>query len=494
MNAPLFGFDNSYARLPEHFFARLSPTPVSKPALIQVNDDLALQLGLDPALLRSPEGIDILSGNGLPADAEPLAMAYAGFQFGGWTPQLGDGRAILLGEITDQEGCRRDIQLKGSGRTPFSRNGDGRAVLGPVLREYLVSEAMHALGVPTTRALAAVTTGEEVFRERALPGAVLTRVASSHIRVGTFQFFAARQDIDALRQLADHVIDRHYPDARESERPYLALLEAVMDAQASLVAAWKLIGFIHGVMNTDNSSISGETIDYGPCAFMDTYHPGTVFSSIDQQGRYAYANQAPIAHWNLAGLAQTLIPIIDADNKKSLELAQQTIDTFPSKFERAYNKGASKKLGLKTSETDDVLLMTDLLDTMADQHADFTLVFRRLSNLDVEPGPEDDTVSELFDDSTALDSWVRRWRARLKRQGGDPSLRCENMASVNPAYIPRNHRVEEVIRAAEDHGDLAPFYQLHEILRHPYHEQPHHSAFQTPPRPEEVVRATFCGT
>jgi|TARA_B100000315_G_scaffold58113_2_gene52514 uncharacterized protein YdiU (UPF0061 family) len=494
LNAPLFGFDNSYARLPEHFFARLSPIPVSKPELVQVNDDLAVQLGLDPALLRSPEGIEILCGNGLPADAEPLAMAYAGFQFGGWVPQLGDGRALLLGEIADQTGHRRDIQLKGSGRTPFSRNGDGRAVLGPVLREYLVSEAMHALGIPTTRALAAVTTGEEVLRERALPGAVLTRVASSHIRVGTFQFFAARQDTDALRQLADHAIERHYPDARESERPYLALLEAVIDAQASLVAAWKLIGFIHGVMNTDNTSISGETIDYGPCAFMDTYHPGTVFSSIDHQGRYAYANQAPVAHWNLAGLAQTLIPIIDPDNKKSPELAQQTIDTFPEKFESAYNEGASKKLGFETSETDDVALMTDLLDTMANQHVDFTLVFRRLSDLDVAPGPADDPVRELFDDPAAFDSWSRRWRARLKQQGGDDSQHRERMASVNPAYIPRNHRVEEVIRAAEDHGDLAPFHLLHEVLRRPYDEQPGHTEFQTPPRPEEVVRATFCGT
>ena len=494
MNAPLFGFDNSYARLPEHFFARLSPTPVSKPELVAVNDALAVQLGLDPGLLRSPEGIEILSGNRLPADAEPLAMAYAGFQFGGWVPQLGDGRAILLGEIADQIGHRRDIQLKGSGRTPFSRNGDGRAVLGPVLREYLVSEAMYALGVPTTRALAAVTTGEAVYRERALPGAVLTRVASSHIRVGTFQFFAARQDIDALRHLADHAIERHYPDTRNSDQPYLALLEAVIDVQASLVAAWKLIGFIHGVMNTDNTSISGETIDYGPCAFMDTYHPGTVFSSIDHQGRYAYANQAPIAHWNLAGLAQTLIPIIDPDNQKSLELAQQTIDTFPAKFESAYNEGARKKLGLETAEADDVTLMADLLDAMADQHADFTLVFRRLSGLDVESGPADDTVRELFDDPSAFDSWARRWRARLKQQVSDNQQRRQRMASVNPAYIPRNHRVEEVIRAAEDRGDLAPFYRLHEVLRHPYDEQPEHNYFQTPPRPEEVVRATFCGT
>ncbi len=494
MNAPFFGFDNSYARLPEHFYARLSPTPVAAPALVRVNRDLALALKLDPDFLASPEGVQILSGNALPADAEPLAMAYAGFQFGGWSPQLGDGRAILLGEVVGDDGIRRDVQLKGSGRTPFSRNGDGRAVLGPVLREYVVSEAMHALGVPTTRALAAVTTGEMVRRERALPGAVLTRVAKSHIRVGTFQFFAGRQDVDAIRRLADHVIDRHYPQAKESERPYLAMLEHVIDAQAKLVATWKLIGFIHGVMNTDNTSVSGETIDYGPCAFMDTYHPTTVYSSIDHQGRYAYANQAPIMHWNLAGLAQTLVPLMDDNGEKALGLAQEAINAFPEKFEAAYNGGAQKKLGLKTSGPGDAALMEDLLCAMADQQADFTLVFRGLSELDNHPGAPDDAVRSLFANGDAFGEWAKRWRARLSQEASVASERQAQMRAVNPAFIPRNHRVEEVIRAAEDHGDFAPFEKLLAILSQPYRDQPEAHEYQRPPRPEEIVHATFCGT
>ena len=494
MNAPIFGFDNSYARLPEHFFARLSPTPVSTPRLVKINDDLANHLKLDPLVLASTEGVQILAGNYIPGDAEPLAMAYAGFQFGGWSPQLGDGRAILLGEVIDRDGIRRDIQLKGCGRTPFSRNGDGRAALGPVLREYIVSEAMHALGVPTTRALAAVTTGEQVQRERFLPGAVLARVARSHIRVGTFQFFAARQDIEALRLLADHVIDRHYPDAREDQRPYLALLDAVINAQASLVARWKLIGFIHGVMNTDNTSICGETIDYGPCAFMDTYHPSTVYSSIDHGGRYAYANQAPIAHWNLAGFAQTLIPLIDTDSAQSLELAQDRVNTFPAKFETAYNEGAREKLGLEMSKQSDSTLMEELLATMADNQADFTLVFRRLSRLARDDDSLDDAVRELFKDPAAFDRWAVQWRARLRDESRGDLKRCTQMQAVNPAYIPRNHRVEEVIRAAEDNGSFGPFERLHEVLQKPFDEQQTNVEFQKPPQPEEIVQATFCGT
>ena len=465
MNSVQFGFDNSYARLPDHFFARLAPTPVSAPQLIRINEPLARELGLDPELLKSDTGIQILAGNAVPADADPLAMAYAGFQFGGWVPQLGDGRAILLGEIVDQNGVRRDIQLKGSGRTPFSRNGDGRAVLGPVIREYLVSEAMHAMGIPTTRALAAVTTGDGVRRERLLPGAVLTRVARSHIRVGTFQYFAARQDVKALRTLADHAIERHYADAVNSDRPCLAFLDAVIEAQANLVASWKLVGFIHGVMNTDNTAISGETIDYGPCAFMDTYHPHTVFSSIDQGGRYAYANQAPIAHWNLAGLAQTLVPLIDESTERGLELAQASINRFPELFEKAYNEGARKKLGLLQTAEGDVALMTDLLSAMADHEADFTLVFRGLSNLGNESGPADDAVRALFKDPSAFDQWAKRWRSRLASQSGEERLRQQEMKAVNPAYIPRNHRVEEAIRAAEDEADFAPFERLHQIGR-----------------------------
>ena len=494
MNAPIFGFDNSYARLPEHFFARLSPTPVSTPRLVKINESLANDLKLDPLVLASTEGVQILAGNRIPSDAEPLAMAYAGFQFGGWSPQLGDGRAILLGEVIDQDGIRRDIQLKGCGRTPFSRNGDGRAALGPVLREYIVSEAMHALGVPTTRALAAVTTGEQVQRERFLPGAVLARVARSHIRVGTFQYFAARQDIEALRLLADHVIDRHYPDAREGQRPYLALLDAVIDAQASLVARWKLIGFIHGVMNTDNTSICGETIDYGPCAFMDTYHPSTVYSSIDHGGRYAYANQALIAHWNLAGFAQTLIPLIHTDSVQSLELAQDRVNTFPAKFETAYNEGAREKLGLGMSKQSDSTLMEDLLATMADNQVDFTLVFRRLSRLVRDDDSSDDAVRELFKDRAAFDRWALRWRVRLRDEPRGDLERCTQMQAINPAYIPRNHRVEEVIRAAEDYGDFALFERLLQVLRKPYEEHEESIEYQKPPRPDEIVQATFCGT
>jgi|TARA_Y100000294_G_C8565607_1_gene340703 uncharacterized protein YdiU (UPF0061 family) len=494
LNATLFGFHNSYARLPEHFFARLSPTPVSDPRLVRINEDLAVRLKLDPAFLGSPEGVQILAGNRVPGDAEPLAMAYAGFQFGGWVPQLGDGRAILLGELADRDGVRHDVQLKGCGRTPFSRNGDGRAVLGPVLREYIVGEAMHALGVPTTRALAVVTTGEQVLREHSLPGAVLTRVAQSHIRVGTFQFFAARQDINALRLLADHVIDRHYPDARKSARPYLALLDAVVDAQAALVASWKLIGFIHGVMNTDNTSICGETIDYGPCAFMDTYYPGMVYSSIDQGGRYAYGNQAPIAHWNLAGFAQTLIPLIDSDAAQSLEMAQEIINTFPAKFEVAYNAGVREKLGFQSSKAEDPLLMADLLTIMADHQADFTLVFRRLCLVKTDNSSADGVVRALFDDPAAFDQWAARWRVRLGDEVNGKSGRQQRMLAANPAYIPRNHRVEEVIRAAEDHGDFAPFEKLHRVLQKPYDEQESDIEYQRPPRPEEIVQATFCGT
>ncbi|GIS91303.1 MAG: hypothetical protein CM1200mP20_13440 [Pseudomonadota bacterium] len=311
MDAALFQFDNSYAQLPERFYAKLPPTPVAGPRLVRLNEPLERHLGLDPERLGSPEGIEMLAGNRVPEGAEPLAMAYAGFQFGNWVPQLGDGRAILLGELIDRDGVRRDIQLKGAGRPPFSRMGDGRAVLGPVLREYIVSEAMAALGIPTTRSLAALLTGEQIMRESHLPGALLVRVAKSHVRVGTFQFFAGQRDIEALRLLADHVIDRHYPSAAESDEPYLTLLDVVIDRQASLVAHWQSVGFIHGVMNTDNTSISGETIDYGPCAFMDTFHPETVYSSIDHMGRYAYRNQPPIMHWNLAGFAQTLLPLLD---------------------------------------------------------------------------------------------------------------------------------------------------------------------------------------
>ena len=374
----MFAFDNSYARLPERFYSRLAPVGVSSPRLVRLNEKLAAHLNLDPAALSSPEGVAVLAGNRIPERADPLAMAYAGHQYGTFVPQLGDGRAILLGEVVDRDGVRRDIQLKGSGRTPFSRSGDGRAALGPVLREYIVGEAMAALGIPTTRALAAVTTGETIWRDGPLPGAVLTRVARSHVRIGTFQFFAARGDVEATRHLADYVIARHYPEAAGEENPYLALLNLVIGRQADLVAEWLLIGFIHGVMNTDNMSIAGETIDYGPCAFMDAYNPETVYSSIDRFGRYAYGNQPRIAQWNLTRFAETLLPLLAEDINAAVEAAQRALDDFLSRFDQTFAAGLRRKLGLLQAEPGDMLLAKDLLDRMAANSADFTLTFRRL--------------------------------------------------------------------------------------------------------------------
>ena len=493
-NTSIFPFDNTYARLPERFFERQAPTPVAGPGLVRFNDELALHLGLDPEALKTPEGIAVLAGNRVPDAAEPLAMAYAGYQFGGWSPQLGDGRAILLGEVIDGDGVRRDIQLKGAGRTPFSRGGDGRAGLGPVLREYVVSEAMACLRVPTTRSLAAVTTGESIIRETRTPGAVLTRVARSHIRVGTFQFFAARRDVEAVRVLADHVIARHYPSAAQAEQPYLALLAAVIERQAELIAAWQLVGFIHGVMNTDNVSIAGETIDYGPCAFMDEYHPDTVYSSIDQRGRYAYGNQPPIAHWNLAGFAQALLPLLGDDEESAVPPARDVLDTFPQRFERFYHEGLWRKLGLVESRDGDAELGGDLLARMADGGADFTLTFRGLSEA-VDAGPEgDERVSRLFREPAAFDEWAVRWRKRLGEEARAATECASDMRSTNPAVIPRNHLVEEVIRAAVDEDDHEPFHRLVEVLASPYDDQTGRERYTVPPRPDQVVRETFCGT
>ncbi len=400
-------FSNTYARLPERFFARLNPTPVARPRLIKFNDSLASELRIDTRGLDSERLAAIFSGNETPLGAEPIAMAYAGHQFGGFVPQLGDGRAILLGEVLDREGERRDIQLKGSGPTPFSRRGDGRAVLGPVLREYLVSEAMHALGIPTTRALAAVLTGEPVYRDRQLPGAVFTRVASSHVRVGTFEYFAARGDVDAVKRLADYVIDRHYPDAKDAERPYLALLQGVVERQARLVARWMNVGFIHGVMNTDNTAVSGETIDYGPCAFMDAYDPATVFSAIDQFGRYAFANQPGIAQWNLVRLAETLLPILEPDPERAGELAGAAIAAFSERFEAYWLAGMRDKLGLSDPEDGDLELVRALLAAMRENGADFTLTFRRLCDAAVDE-ISDAGVRDLFASPGAYDSWAAR--------------------------------------------------------------------------------------
>jgi serine/tyrosine/threonine adenylyltransferase len=488
-----FPFQNTYAALPANFFARVAPTPVASPRLIKLNRPLALQLGLDPDLLESPEGAEILAGKALPDGADPIAMAYAGHQFGHFVPQLGDGRAILLGEVIDADSVRRDIQLKGSGPTPFSRRGDGRAALGPVLREYIVSEAMATLGIPTTRSLAAVLTGESVLRETALPGAVLTRVASSHIRVGTFQYFAARRDTEGVRRLADHVIARHYPEVADHERPYLALLSAVIARQANLVARWLLVGFIHGVMNTDNTSISGETIDYGPCAFMDHYDPKQVFSSIDEMGRYAYANQPRIAQWNLTRLAECLLPLISEDQDKAVTEAQAAIGEFVEIFDAAYQAGLRRKLGLLTARDDDRMLAQDLLDTMAKNQADFTLTFRRLS--DAALGPDHDgEIRQLFADPAAYDEWAARWRQRLGEEPQDSRARRTAMRAVNPAFIPRNHRVEAVIEAAVNRDDFAPFEELLAVLSKPYEDQPAFSAYAEPPEPHERVLQTFCGT
>jgi len=486
-------FDNSYARLPERFYARLAPTPVTAPRLVKLNRALALQLGLDADELASPEGVAMLAGNRVAPGSEPIALAYAGHQFGSFVPQLGDGRAILLGEVVDRDGVRRDIQLKGSGRTPFSRGGDGRAAVGPVLREYIVSEAMAALGIPTTRSLAAVTTGEPIWREGELPGAVLTRVASSHIRVGTFQFFAARGDREALRLLADHVIDRHYPEAKDAARPYRALFERVIERQAELVARWLLVGFIHGVMNTDNCTISGETIDYGPCAFMDAYDPETVFSSIDSQGRYAYAHQPSIAHWNLARFGETLLPILAEDSDEALAIANEVLPGFRGRYVEALIGGLRRKLGLFTEEEGDGALAQDLLNAMTGGQADFTLTFRRLGDAAADPAAEA-TVRALFASKPeAFDAWVARWRERLAREPQDGAGRRAAMQAVNPLYIPRNHRVELALAAAE-REDYTPFEELLAVLARPFEERPGLEPYAEPPPADQRVYRTFCGT
>lgn len=486
-------FDNSYVRFPERFFARVTPSAVRSPRLLRLNTALAEQLGLDPVWLAGPDGTEMLVGNRVAEGAEPIATAYAGHQFGGFSPQLGDGRAVLLGEVIDREGRRRDIQLKGAGLTLFSRRGDGRAALGPVLREYIVSEAMAALGVPTTRALAAVTTGETVRRETLLPGAVLTRVASSHIRIGTFQFFAARSDVEGLRLLADHVIARHYPDVSASAAPYLALLEAVIAVQAALVARWMQIGFIHGVMNTDNMSVAGETLDYGPCAFMDAYDSGTVFSAIDERGRYAYGNQPPVARWNLTRFAEALLPLLADDQDQAVKLAQEVLDRFDELFQTALIDGFRRKLGLFADEADDVVLIKALLDTMQRGQADFTLVFRRLSTDGTGPA-EGSACRDLFGNPAEFDDWESTWRQRLAREAISPAERVKAMRAVNPLFIPRNHRVEAAIEAAVEQQDLAPFEELLAVLANPYDEQPGRGDYARPPAAHERVLATFCGT
>ncbi len=488
-----FGFDHSYQRLPSRFYAAARPATAPAPRLVAFNTPLAEEMGLPTEGLSAEELAAIFSGNRLPGDAQPVALAYAGHQFGGFNPQLGDGRAILLGEVVTPEGRRLDIQLKGAGQTPFSRRGDGKAALGPVLREFLVSEAMQALGIPTTRALAAVLTGEPVYRETVLQGAVLTRVAASHIRIGTFQYFAARQDEEALRLLTAHALARHYPDRQEAENPALALLEGVIERQALLVSEWMRVGFVHGVMNTDNMSISGETIDYGPCAFIDAYDPAARFSSIDTGSRYAFANQGAVAEWNLARLAESLLPIIDPDEDRAVERATTALKRFSPRFAANMLAVMRAKLGLATEEEGDAALARDLLKALHQGHADFTLTFRALSDGVRGDDPGFDGAAGCCIDLSAFREWLTAYRARLARETVPAFVRADGMDRANPLYIPRNHLVEAALADAAE-GDFGRFNRLRVVLGQPYTLQPgteDHAAL--PPQGEAPYR-TFCGT
>ncbi len=491
-------FKNRYLALGEGFYEQCKPTPVAEPGLITFNHELGAELGL------SVQGLDehflaaVFSGNVIHEACEPLAMAYAGHQFGHFNPQLGDGRAIYLGELDLADGGALDIQLKGSGRTRYSRNGDGRAALGPVLREYLLSEAMHQLHVPTTRALAAVTTGEQVARERLLPGGVITRAASSFIRVGSFQYFSMQGDTPSVKALADYVIERNYPEVRDADNPCLALFESVVLRQASLIAQWMQLGFIHGVMNTDNMSIAGETIDYGPCAFMDFYSHHQVYSSIDRQGRYAYSNQPNMGVWNLSRLAEALLPLLAEDADTAVSLATEILERYITHYEQQWLSGFRAKCGLTAiaavKPEEDKMLLESLLEIMAENQADFTLTFYTLSQLTAEPNDKDAALRELFAQPEAIDDWLVRWRQRLSFETMTDSKRQACMQSVNPVYIPRNHQIEAVIRAAEDHNDFGPFHALHEVLQNPFQYQQGKDHYMLPPAPDEVVLQTFCGT
>ncbi|MFS0841040.1 protein adenylyltransferase SelO [Paenibacillus sp. 1P03SA] len=482
-----WNFDNSYARLPDIFFTKTNPAPVASPDIVVFNDALASALGLNGRALQSKEGTEVFAGNRIPEGAEPLAQAYAGHQFGHFT-MLGDGRAVLLGEQLTPAGGRLDIQLKGPGRTPYSRRGDGRAALGPMLREYIISEAMHGLGIPTTRSLAVVTTGEPVYRETELPGAVLTRVAASHLRVGTFQFAAKWGSAGDLQALADYTLQRHYPEAAAAAggNRYLSLLQEVIKRQATLIAKWQLVGFIHGVMNTDNMTLSGETIDYGPCAFMDAYDPETVFSSIDTYGRYAYGNQPHIGAWNLARLAETLLPLIHADQEQAIKLAEEEIANFGVLFNRSYLAGMRAKLGLFNEEEGDESLIEDLLGLMRKQGADYTNTFLALTF-----GKPEDTALSRAEEFTR---WRELWQARRGRQPESEASSHELMRSSNPAVIPRNHRVEEALEAAVEEGDYSVMERLLAVLAHPFAHTPEQAAYSTLPEACGSPYRTFCGT
>ena len=500
MSRSAISFDNSYLhQLPARFYHRQTASPVPAAELLLANTELAAELGIDSDWLQSPQGIAVLAGNALAEGSEPIACAYAGHQFGNYNPQLGDGRALLLGEVIDIHGRRRDVQLKGSGPTLYSRNGDGKSPLGPVLREYLLSEAMHRLGVPTTRALAAISSGETVYRERALPGGILCRIASSHIRAGTVQYVASTGDEDALCQLLDYVIARHYPQASDDAHPYERLLDAVIEAQARLITHWQSLGFIHGVMNTDNMLLCGETIDYGPCAFMEAYHPGTVFSSIDRQGRYAFGNQPAIAQWNLVQLAQAILPVLrrdgESDLKPAVERAQDSLNAFTTQFFASYRQHMADKLGLSHADEADQQRYEAFLQQLQDHDCDFTLGFRCLRDRAAQAGglPIDDGIDDLFALPEAFNDWLADWQQRLSQDGMTPAQRDTRMRRANPVFIPRNHQVEAAI-AASYQGDHRRFFALNEVLQQPFDYRPAWREYALPARDEERVEQTFCGT
>ncbi len=486
----IFTFDDSFVRALSGLYEPWRAATAPAPELLVLNEALATDLGLDAARLRMPEGVAVLVGNDVVTGSSPVAQGYAGHQFGGYSPRLGDGRALLLGEIEDGHGSRLDVHLKGSGRTPFARGGDGKAATGPMLREYLISEAMHALGIPTTRSLAVVATGEKIAREVMLPGAVLVRVAASHLRVGSFQYAAAHEDPTLIRRLADYAITRHYPDAALAENPYLTFLESVIDTQAQLIARWMLVGFVHGVMNTDNMTISGETIDYGPCAFMDAFDPATVFSSIDHSGRYAYGNQPKIAQWNLARLAETLLPLIDADPAAAIAAATTAIQAFTDGFGTYWTAGIRAKLGLTSADDDDGPMIDNLFALMKAETLDFTATFRWLSaSLRGDFNPSQSGVLA----TDALQAWAARWRSRVMSQPGELIEIVASMDRINPIYIPRNHLVEEALSAATD-ADMRPLQLLLDVVTKPFTERPGLNAYARPADPSAAPYRTFCGT
>lgn len=485
-------FKNTYVKLGKKFYTKTNPIPVKDPKLIDFNYLLASELGVNIQNLSSKEIAEIFSGNKIFVGSEPVALVYAGHQFGQFVPQLGDGRAILLGEVIDKQGSLRDIQLKGSGKTPYSRQGDGRAALGPVIREYIISEAMYALRVKTTRSLAIVTTGEKVLRETLLPGAILTRIAASHIRIGTFEYFKAQNDLDAIRTLADYAIDRHYPKAKEASDSYYTFVEEVMKSQISLIVDWMRVGFIHGVMNTDNMSISGETIDYGPCAFMDHYHPNKVFSSIDDYGRYAFGNQANICIWNIVRLYQSLIPILHIQEKLTEDnIISDLISLFTSTFNQKWLEMMGKKIGIIHSVKEDLELIQELLKTMQEHEMDYTLTFRYLTHIvNYNEWP----YGSFFSTPEILKDWMQNWRIRIEKQDIPNEKLYELMAQVNPAFIPRNHIIEKVIKTADIDNDFTEMKKLITVLSNPYNEQKESIMYMRPPLPNEIVSETFCGT